>query len=305
MQNNAQYAMHNTQCSFGTRFLKRFRNYALSTVYCALIIGYCALASCGDKQDTVKNDSVKENPLMKNLTEQEQEELRQLIASIPVPVSIMNKVAGSGLAYKKDMLNLPANVSKYNTAEGQAINIGIFGSDMAYVIAFERLGESGDYLRAVRQLADAVVIPTVFDEEAMNKYQLNSDKQDSMQSLVYDSYTKIDSTLQSNERFGLAALVVTGGWIESLYLTTQQLGNEARTDANKLLYEMLDEQQKHTDKIISLLAMFPNDSIFVELNRDITEYKKMSSPAMEYTTEDLTSITSQIAAIRRKLVDIQ
>lgn len=298
MKNNTQFKICNWQCAIDGKMFLRLG-------YCALIIACCVLTSCGDKPDTVKNDTVKENPLMKNLTEQEQEELRNLIASIPIPVAIMNKVAGSGLPYKKDLLNLPANVSRYNTAEGQAINIGVYGADMAYVIAFERLGESGDYLRSVRLLADAVVIPTVFDENAMNKYQLNSDKQDSLQNMMYDSYTKIDSTLQSNERFGLAALVVTGGWIESLYLTTQQLGNEARTDSNKLLYDMLDEQQKHTDKIISLLGMFPNDSIFVELQSDITEYKKLSSPAMEYTTEDLTSITSQIAAIRRKLIDIQ
>ena len=99
--------------------------------------------------------------------------------------------------------------------------------------------------------------------------------------------------------------MVTGGWIESLYLTTQQLGNEPRTDSNKLLYEMLDEQQKHTDKIISLLAMFPSDSVFVSLHTDISEFKKMSSPAAEYTPEELGKVTAQLAAIRKKLVEME
>jgi hypothetical protein len=253
----------------------------------------------------VKNDSIKENPLMKNLSEKEQEELRKIIASIPIPFEIMNKVSGSGLAYKKEMLNPDANVSKYNTAEGQAVNIGVYGADMADMLAFERLGESGAYLKSVRMLADAVVIPTVFNEATMQKYQMNADKQDSVQKMMHSSYTKIDSTLQSNERFGLAALVVAGGWVESLYLTTQQLNGEAKSESNKLLYEMLDEQQKHTDDVISMLAMFPNDSLFIELHNDVAEYKKLSSPAAEYTPDELSAVTAHLAAIRAKLVSIE
>lgn len=242
---------------------------------------------------------------MQNLSEKEQEELRKIIASIPIPFEIMNKVAGSGLPYKKEMLNPDGNVSKYNTAEGQAVNIGVYGADMAYMIAFERLGESGAYLKSVRMLADAVVIPTVFNEATMNKYQMESDKQDSVQKMMHTSYTRIDSTLQSNERFGLAALVVTGGWVESLYLTTQQLNGEAKTETNKLLFDMLEEQQKHTDDVISMLAMFPNDSLFMEMHNDIAEYKKLSSPAAEYTTDELAAATAHIAGIRAKLVSIE
>lgn len=278
-----------------------------SGFYCLLFFtASCLLVACGNKPaDPVKNDSIKENPLMQNLSETEREELRKIIAHIPIPFEIMNKVSGSGLPYKKEMLNPDANVAHYNTAEGQALNIGVYGSDMAYMIAFERLGESGAYLKSLRKLADAVVIPTVFDAAAMERYQVNSDKQDSVQSMMYTSYSKIDSTLQSNERFGLAALVVTGGWIESLYLTTQQLNGEAKNDSNKLLYEMLDEQQKHTDEIISILAMFPNDSLFKVLHTDVTAFKKLSSPAAEYTPEELTAATSHLAMLRAKLISIE
>jgi hypothetical protein len=277
--------------------------YIFSGFFVAAVL---SIGGCGDTPtETVKNDSVKENPLMRNLSETEQVELRKIIASIPIPFEIMNRVSGSGLPYKKEFLNPDANVSKYNTAEGQALNIGVYGADMAYMIAFERLGESGAYLKSVRILADAVVIPTVFDEASMNRYQLNSDKHDSVQMMMHESYTRIDSTLQSNERFGLAALVVAGGWIESLYITTQQLNGEAKSDSNQLLYDMLDEQQKHMDNVISMLAMFPNDSLMKQLHDDIAEYKKLSSPAAEYTPEELIAVTAHLAGIRAKLVSIQ
>lgn len=293
------------QCSVRTPYLggkaqwKRF-------IYCAALVAGCVLAACGGKpKTTVKNDSLRENPLMQNLSEQEQEELRKIIGAIPVPFEIMNKVSGSGLPYRKELLNPESNVPHYNTAEGQAVNIGIYGADMAYMIAFERLGESGTYLRSIRTLADAVVIPSVFNEAVVKKYQADSNREDSLRKMMSSSYTKIDSTLQGNERFGLAALVVTGGWIESLYLTTQQINGEARSESNKLLYDMLDEQQKHTDDIASMLALFPGDSLFAALHKDIAGYKKGSSPAAGYTAEELAAVTAQVAAIRTKLVNIQ
>ncbi len=291
---SSPFAVHRSQ------FLTR------SLICCALFTVGSLLMSCGDKPtEVIKNDTANDNPLMNGLSENEQEELRKIIASIPIPFTIINQVAGSGLPYQKEILNPEANVSKYNTAEGQAVNIGVYGADMAYIIAFERLGESGAYLKSVRVLADAVVIPTVFDAKSMENYQMNSEKQDSLQKMMFSSYTKIDSTLQSNERFGLAALVVTGGWIESLYITTQQLNNQEKTDKNKLLYDMLDEQQKHTDNVISMLAMFPNDSLFIKMHNDVVELKKMSSPASEYTPEELEKVTLQLLAIRTKLVSIE
>lgn len=305
--NRAQYILRRAQYPMRSKQYASRPGLSLKVLTCCVLLtAYCALSSCGDKPtEIVKNDSARENPLMKNLTDKEQDELRKIISSVPIPFEILNKVSESGLPYKKEMLNPDAKVSSYNTAEGQAINIGVFGADMAYIIAFERLGESGPYLKSIRKLADAVVIPTVFNDNTMAKFQANANQQDSMQRMMSLSYTKIDSTLQSNERFGLAALVVAGGWIESLYLTTQQLNNSAKSDSTKLLYDMLDEQQKHTDDIVSMLGMFPDDSLFRKLHDDIADYKKMSSPAAEYTTEDLGKVTAQLAAIRAELVDIE
>jgi|GEM_PF-1402731 len=269
-------------------------------------VGLFPLSSCGDKPtEIVKNDTMRENPLMQGLSEVEQEEMRKIVASIPVPFAILNKVSGSGMPYRKDLLNPESNVTRYNTAEGQAVNIGVYGADMAYIIAFERLGESGPYLRCVRQLADAVVIPTVFNESKMKRYQISANNRDSMQTIMFSSYQEIDSTLQNSERFVLAALVVTSGWIESLYLTTQHLNQTPQSESTLLLYEMLNEQQQHTDDVISMLSMFPKDSLFIGLHDDIEDLKKMSSPAKEYTPEELEKVTNQIAAIRRKLVSME
>jgi hypothetical protein len=252
----------------------------------------------------VKNDTLKENPLMQGLSEEEQEELRKIIADIPVPFSLLNQVAESGLPFHKEFLNPETNAGNYSTAEAKAINIGIYGSDIAYIIAFERLSESGAYLKSIRRLTDEVVIPTAFDDAAMKRYEMHAANQDSMQSLIYDSYVRIDSSLQNNERFALATLVVTSGWVESLYLTTQQIGNQERSESNNLLFDILADQQEHTDEIAAMLSMFPQDSLMISLAADVKTMQLKSSPVNEYTVEELTQVTAHIAAMRNKLITI-
>jgi hypothetical protein len=125
-----------------------------------------------------------------------------------------------------------------------------------------------------------------------------------MQSLIYDSYVRIDSSLQNNERFALATLVVTSGWVESLYLTTQQIGNQQRSESNKLLFDILADQQEHTDEIAAMLSMFPQDSLMISLADDVKALQLKSSPVNEYTVEELTQVTAHIAAMRNKLITI-
>jgi hypothetical protein len=279
--------------------MKKILNLLLSVTAASLLF------SCGEKPvEVVKNDTLKENPLMQGLSEEEQEELRKIIADIPVPFSLLNQVAESGLPFHKEFLNPETNVGNYNTAEAKAINIGIYGSDIAYIIAFERLSESGAYLKSIRQLTDEVVIPTAFDDAAMKRYEMHAANQDSMQSLIYDSYVRIDSSLQNNERFALATLVVTSGWVESLYLTTQQIGNQQRSESNKLLFDILADQQEHTDEIAAMLSMFPQDSLMISLADDVKALQLKSSPVNEYTVEELTQVTAHIAAMRNKLITI-
>mgnify|MGYP000002686047 CR=1 FL=1 len=38
--------------------------------------------------------------------------------------------------------------------------------------------------------------------------------------IINETFTKVDSYLKENQRCGLAALIVFGGWIETLYLAT-------------------------------------------------------------------------------------
>jgi hypothetical protein len=280
------------------------------TGYIFLLFFSLAIWACsGNKPDTGStNDSV--SSLMPDTTKMSDSvrlRFRNLVKALPVPYEIIKKFSGSGLAFRQDLLSNPANSAMFADGKMQAFNLGVYGVDMAYMISQDKLADAAPYLKSIRKLSDAVVVPTAFDAGLVGRYEQNKTNKDSMHILINASYKRIDSTLQDNERFELATLVIYGGWIESIYITTQHIGEDKQNDKNKVLFDILSIQQPSTDNIIELLSSFPKDSTCAMLLRE-TKIVKESFPNSTMSPEEFAAKLKQLrettAAIRNKLISI-
>jgi hypothetical protein len=102
---------------------------------------------------------------------------------------------------------------------------------------------------------------------------------------------------------------LTGGWLESVYLTTQHIGNEQQTEKNKVLFDMLSVQQPYLQNIAELLGSFPNDSLCKKLHGDFEQLKSSfpkgpNTPGKDFFAE-IQVLRDQVAAIRNRYVSIQ
>ncbi|HTL80858.1 MAG TPA: hypothetical protein VL651_04100 [Bacteroidia bacterium] len=267
--------------------------------------------SCsGDKPvDTPPTDSIPDSIIANStLPDSTKAKFRMIVTALPVPFDILNRFSGAHLPFHGEFLNAPDHCGSYTLGKDQALNLGIYGADLAYMISQDKLGESAPFLKSIRTLSDAIVIPTAFDANILSRYETNSSRKDSMQMLVNTSYKRIDSTLQSNDRLVLASLVIYGGWLESMYLTTQHIGNEKQNDKNKVLFDMLSLQQPYVDNITELLAQFPSDSTCAWLHRDIISMNS-AFPKPEMTPDDFSKqllvLNAKLVATRNKIVNIQ
>ena len=136
----------------------------------------------------------------------------------------------------------------------------------------------------------------------MDKYNKYKDNKDSLAKVVYDSYSKVDQTLKSNERVAMAALVVTGSWLEGLYLSTKTFVDEPKSEINKALYATIWEQKLHLENIIKLLEEFKSDAYFATL---IKELKEMQAE-FEGTVMDekkLIELNKKAAKLRNRIIE--
>jgi len=138
---------------------------------------------------------------------------------VPSPMQIADLIKKSGAAYNKDILNPIANLSKYSDASKQALNLGVYGADLGYITMYDNSGDAMEYYKTVVQLGDQLKITGSFDKGLMDRFNANIGKKDSILTLVGEAYRRSDNFLRESEQDYLAALILTGGWIESIYFS--------------------------------------------------------------------------------------
>ncbi len=275
-----------------------------------LLFCFGLLTACsGDKVVDTRGDTLIDTITDQDPVDSVRLRFKRLVSEMPVPFDMLKEFSGAKLPFRGELLNKPEHAGSYIGVHDQAIALGIYGSDLAYMISHDQLGESAPYLRAIRKISDQVVVPSAFDESMMGRYSSNQDQQDSLQQLVRSSYERIDSTLQGNDRFVLATLVIAGGWVESIYLITQHIGDEQQNEKNKVLFDMLAVQQPYLNNITELLACFPDDSACKTLHGQFLSLKAVFPKGADVTPEafsaQLKNLREKVAEMRSGLISIQ
>ena len=199
------------------------------------------LSSCGGN---VEPDNEEVKPVDTVATKVENPPLGvydNAIFSIPSPIQLSSIIANQGAAYDSEMLNKPNKVDLYATVASQALNLGIYGADLGYTTLYDHQQESLKYMKASKKLADILGISEAFDEATISQLERNLDNKDSLLYLISNSYRKADDFLQVRERKHIGALIIVGGWIESIYFAATIGKTNKSAEIQKLI-----GMQKHT-----------------------------------------------------------
>ena len=248
------------------------------------------------------------------------------IFSIPSPIQLSSIIANNGAAFDAEMLNKPNKSDVYVTTESQALNLGIYGADLGYTSLYDHQQEALKYMKASKKLADMLGISEAFDEASISEIERNLDNKDSLLFLISNSYRRADEFLQVRNRKHIGALIIVGGWIESLYFASN-IGKTGDT-YNKEFAELIGNQ-KHTLEIIldkMLIKYIDKPGIedlymdlesiresFEEVNIEYVFVKPVhnkenkvteinSTSSVDISHEVLKEISNKIALLRKKII---
>lgn len=229
----------------------------------------------------------------------------KLISNIPIPFDILRSHAGASLTYNGEVLNPISNLPFYSASYAKALNLGIYGGDLAYCITYEKFQDMGNYLKCAKKLADDLGIPLAFDQRALASYKKFETNKDSLEKIVFASYSEVDATLKSNERIGLAALVVTGGWLEGLYTTLKTITGIPKNEKLKTVYKKIWEQKNYLDMVLNLLDEFRDEITYVNLIFDLSEIKLVYDNLAvknDISEEEIGILMEKVSAVREKII---
>ncbi len=108
------------------------------------------------------------------------------------------------------------------------------------------------YFTVIKKLSQELGIHNALQINIIDKIEKNIDNQDSLLFYLTGSYRQFDSYLKSNNRKDIGVLIITGGWIESIYI----LSHCAVDSKNRQLINRLGEQKHPLDNLIEILSPY-------------------------------------------------
>jgi hypothetical protein len=228
-------------------------------------------------------------------------------------------IKGMGYSYDGSLLNPVEGAMRYTGEVSQAVNLGIYGADLSYASMFEQRQETMNYLAAAQRLAREMGVDGALNDEVIERLQANQDSRDSLLKIVSEAYADLNGYLKENNRIEVSALVVAGGWIEALYLSTRytekdnpelnrRIAEQKYSLTNLITYfNEFGEQEKLNGMkadLASLQALFDR----VKIGAGNTELKKEADgvvvignqSTVDMGPETLKEIATKVAEIRKK-----
>jgi hypothetical protein len=227
----------------------------------ALVITSCK--SGGDR--STQTDFEVPDSILSEGMEISEETMQNIVQNISSPVEMAALIKELGVPYSSKYLSSTARVEELSTTFKQSLNLGVYGADLGYLNMYNKTSAVIDYISAIKTLADEIKVGQFFDFTTLKRLATNNQNLDSLMYISVHSFNQMDKYLHSNNRSNLSALIVTGVWIEGLYLGTQV----AKETSNDLLAERIGEQKLTLNELILILEVYKKDKQYAKLIDDL------------------------------------
>lgn len=296
-------------------------NLAKRALQISSILAMIFLFSCGSNG----SQGEKESKLFSEAEEKIFKNISKIIGELPPPSVVPTTMQQIGAPYDPDLTNDIEKLDSYLTnPDKAALNLGIYAADIGYLIAYDQVQESMDHMTACQKLAENLGVASAFDLDMIRKYEAAMDDHNRLIELLNETILTAEQRLGDSDQLANAGLVLTGSFIEGLYLAmtvvkAHHKANRRNADEDQILEPLVKlvlQQKKPLEDIIGLLKEIPTDPVVTKMIAELNilkilydgdmaevEEKLKADPDMIITEDMLFDINLEVARIRNGITN--
>jgi hypothetical protein len=202
----------------------------------------------------------------------------------PSPDEILGEILSTMSDFDLKYINPTSNANKYLGTKQQALNMGVYMTDLAYINLTDEKNTALQYFKTVRDLSQKINIYKSFDEKIYDRIQNNLAEKDSLNEILKSMYNNIMEMLESSNRNNIHALIASGALIEALYISTM---NVKTFEEYKPIATKIFEQKYLISNFYEFAWHYKNDpnvrEVLILLNKFKTILESSSSETSEKT----------------------
>jgi hypothetical protein len=278
------------------------------------------LASCASSSEDKSKNSDEFDEANKSLKNQ----IEEVVYNIPSPSEIPYLLQATGAEFNETLLHDRNKVDSYNTKNDKAaLNLGVYVADIGYLTSYDKTQDAIDYLGSCKTLADNLGLIGTFDSELGKEFEANISNKDSLAHLLDRTIKQAEAFLIDDNRNKLASLIVTGSFIEGLYISTGLIKSYPKNilpeDSRNLvltpLMRVVLEQRKAVSELLKILGSVEQtgnigtitsdlkslEAAYSKLN--IEEQIKNNRADLVLTDKNLEEITTIVEKVRKDITE--
>lgn len=276
------------------------------------------LGSCGggSKENNATEFSEAEQSL--------KDQIKEVVYNLPSPTEIPYLLQQTGAEYNQSLINSRSKVDQYGSrTDKAALNLGVYAADIGYLSSYDKTQEAIDYLNASKKLADNIGVIGTFDVNVLKRFESNISNKDSLANILNAAVQSSEKYLKDDSRNKLAALLLSGSFIEGLYISTgliktypkDLLPDDSRNLVLTPLMRVILEQEKSVDELTAMLTAVDQEEPVASLVADlktlqasykalnIEEQIKNNNSALVLSDKNLIDITNIVEKMRNSIVN--
>ena len=274
---------------------KIIRTFVLSVIIGGLLFTVYSCKTQSDKDKTGKKVLVK--PAAKEVIKSG---LKEFVYPLPTSFEVIKMINDLEIGYDIGVSNLTENADKYFIEAKKAINLGVYGADLAYASTYQMKQEVMLFLETSRKLADDLGIASIYNEELVSEVENSIDKKEELVELITNSFYDIYSQLNQNGKANLALLGVAGSWVEALFITTQVSANVYH---NIGLVKIIHKQKTSLETLMDILNDNNGDEKIDKMIKELTPLYNIYETVDENLSEkQVNAIVTEVEKLRTQLV---
>jgi len=273
---------------------KKYRISSGILVLALLFVGMLIGCSSGGSKAT-KDEAATVIPKDNTAVYEDIKQAEKIFNALPSPLESAMLIKSAGAKFDNSLLNPVGNVSKYVTNKSMALNLGIYTCDLSFASMYEQTQLIIDCMSSAKKMADGLGILKAIEQSKIDELEENINNSEKIMEIVSETFMNSNSYLADNGQPAIAAMVLVGGWIEGLYISTQ-LVDMKDFNGNKLVGRIID-QKLSIDILFNLLNSSKGNPAVDELLAQIQQLKvvfdkiKITTSAVRPEVDKTTNIT--------------
>ncbi len=236
----------------------------LTLLFLITIITF-TFSNCGDGEKAEDSDEIDSVKTQNQVTEKSSE----ISFQVPSPGEMLSfiKVVGGKNNKNISFLNPISNEKNYTNKKLKVINFGIYSCDLSYCSIFEMGSESLKYFKLIKTMGDGIGVSSAIKPELLKRIEKNIGNSDSLAIITDDVYLSSFETLEDSKQGPTLALVVAGGWLESLFIATSL----AVYSENSPVISRLADQKYTLENLIEFFKKYEENEDVMNVRKDFEE----------------------------------